>query len=72
MATILLDTPSECCSPAISIGSQDTPAKGSPAKDILVEVFRDGKLLVDQTFEATHPRVASHSRRPYIPLPHTR
>lgn len=27
-----------------------TENRGDPAKDILVEVFRDGKLLVDQTF----------------------
>ena len=33
-----------------------TEGKGDPSKDILVEVFKDGKLLVEQDFETIRKR----------------
>ena len=35
-----------------------TEGKGDPTKDVLVEVFRDGFLLVDQTCEEIRVRAA--------------
>jgi len=47
-----------------------TEGKGDPAKDVLVEVFRDGYLLVDQTCNEIRKRAAipgcpsAHTERP--------